>query len=157
MIVLKNFAQLQAQEKALVYKWRTHKDVASYMRNEKISWKEHLEFLESLKGDLSKKYFLVFYGDEAIGVIDFVDICEESCEFGMYQSPNLKGYGGVLMQTLLQYAFETLKVKSLYARAFNTNTKAISLYLAYGFNFFKKDCLMSYFVKSAGEGGIIEV
>ena len=59
-----------------------------------------------------------------------------------------------LMQTLLQYAFETLKVKSLYARAFNTNTKAISLYLAYGFNFFKKDCLMSYFVKSAGEGGL---
>lgn len=154
MIVLKDFVQLKTQEKALVYKWRTHKDIASYMRNKKISWEEHLEFLESLKGDLTKKYFLVFEANKAIGVIDFVDICEESCEFGMYQSPNLKGYGRVLMQTLLKYAFETLKVTSLYARALNTNTKAISLYLAYGFNFFKKDCLMSYFVKSAGGGGL---
>ena len=153
MIVLKNFVELNTQEQNLVYRWRTHKNIANYMRTQEFSWEEHLKFLDSLKQDLSKQYFLVFQEGVAIGVIDFVDICEESCEFGMYQSPDLKGYGEILMQTLLEYAFNTLKVSNLYARALSINTKAINLYLRYGFNFTKKDSTMSYFVLSVGGGG----
>ncbi|WP_199770120.1 UDP-4-amino-4,6-dideoxy-N-acetyl-beta-L-altrosamine N-acetyltransferase [Helicobacter mesocricetorum] len=152
-MVLKDFVELNTQEQNLVYRWRTHKNIAKFMKSQVFSWEEHLKFLESLKEDFSKRYFLVFQDNTAIGVIDFVDICEESCEFGMYQSPDLKGFGGLLMQTLLDYAFQTLEVKHLYARALSINTKAISLYLRYGFNFSKKDEAMSYFVLSSGGGG----
>ncbi|HJF83668.1 GNAT family N-acetyltransferase, partial [Helicobacter pullorum] len=64
---------------------------------------------------------------------------------GIYQNPNLKGYGKGLMEVVIKYAFETLKVKNLYACAFNENQKAISLYLKFGFIVTKKDTKMSYF------------
>lgn len=143
---LKNFTQLTAKEKALVLEWRNHTKVAFSMKQKSITETEHLNFIESLKKDISKEYFLVFANAIPIGVIDFIEIVRGlSCEFGIYQSPFLKGYGEVLMQKVLDYAFNVLKVEELRACAFNANTKAIRLYLRFGFEITKRDTKMCYF------------
>ncbi|WP_236033280.1 UDP-4-amino-4,6-dideoxy-N-acetyl-beta-L-altrosamine N-acetyltransferase [Helicobacter turcicus] len=143
---LKNFAQLNVKEGALVLEWRNHASVAAFMKQKNITKTEHLNFMESLKHDTSKEYFLVFANAIPIGVIDFIEIVRGfSCEFGIYQSPFLKGYGEILMQKVLDYAFNVLKVKELRACAFNANTKAIDLYLRFGFEITKRDARMCYF------------
>lgn len=143
-------------EKVLVFGWRNHLKIAPLMKTQTITLKEHLQFMESLKQDSTKQYFLALQNDEILGVLCFIDIQRGiSCEFGIYQNPDLKGNGAALMQKMLQYAQETLGVKSIYACALNTNQKAISLYQRFGFQFTNKDAQMSYFVFSAGGGGFV--
>lgn len=142
-------------EKILVFGWRNHLKIAPLMRTQTITLKEHLKFMESLKQDSTKQYFLALQNDEILGVLCFIDIQRGiSCEFGIYQNPDLKGYGAALMEAMLKYAQETLGVVKIYACALNTNQKAISLYQSFGFQFTNKDAQMSYFVFSAGGGGI---
>ncbi|MFQ6343036.1 UDP-4-amino-4,6-dideoxy-N-acetyl-beta-L-altrosamine N-acetyltransferase [Campylobacter sp. VTCC 70190] len=139
MIRLKNFTELDKQEIKLIFKWRNDTSIAQFMRTKKISIKEHLKFIKNLHKDSSKKYFLVFKDEQSIGVIDFVNISENSCEFGLYAKPNLKGVGNILMNEIKKYAFENLKVKNLKAYVFKSNHRALSLYLKHYFYIYSED------------------
>lgn len=153
MVKFKNFVDLNELEKVLVYGWRNHLRIAPLMKTQTITLQNHLEFIESLKRDSSKQYFLALEEDKILGVLCFVDInLGVSCEFGIYQNPDLQGNGAKLMEAVLKYAFESLKVATLYACAFNFNDKAIRLYLKNGFILTKKDETMSYFELSRGRG-----
>ncbi|WP_300760773.1 UDP-4-amino-4,6-dideoxy-N-acetyl-beta-L-altrosamine N-acetyltransferase [Helicobacter sp. UBA3407] len=155
-MTLKNFVDLDEIEKVLVFGWRNHLKIAPLMRTPTIPLKNHLKFIESLKEDSTRQYFLALENDEILGVICFIDIQRGiSCEFGIYQNPDLKGCGAKLMEAMLQYAQETLEAKSIYACALNTNARAIALYERFGFKLTNKDAQMSYFVFSAGGGGKI--
>ena len=154
MIVLKDFTTLSDEGVWLVFTWRNMPQVAEFMHNKAVSLESHLRFLESLKCDFSKKYFLVFKDKTPIGVIDFINIKAESCEFGLYQNPLLKGYGGDLMQEVLNYAFNVLNVESLNATAFSDNTKAINLYKKFNFTLKSVKDDLSYFYLKKGGGGL---
>ncbi|MDY2585585.1 UDP-4-amino-4,6-dideoxy-N-acetyl-beta-L-altrosamine N-acetyltransferase [Helicobacter sp.] len=151
-IWLKNFRDLDAKEVVLVLEWRNHKNVAPFMRHKVVTLQEHLCFLESLKKDSTKEYFLVFKDAIPIGVIDFVEISLQSCAFGLYQNPSLSGFGSILMQEVLEYAFKILKVKELKACVFKNNTKALELYLKFGFTITKENATM-YNVSLCAGGG----
>ncbi|EOF7236456.1 UDP-4-amino-4,6-dideoxy-N-acetyl-beta-L-altrosamine N-acetyltransferase [Campylobacter coli] len=133
MIYLKDFTHLDKNEILLVWEWRNDEKISQFMKTKYIDFQEHLNFIIALKKDQTKKYFLVFKNDEAIGVIDFINITQDSCEFGLYAKPNLKGVGQILMQEIKKYAFEILKIKELKACAFKQNKKALDLYLKNGF------------------------
>lgn len=149
-IELKNFSDLNEREIKLVWEFRNDKRVASFMKTAHFCFEEHLSFIKALKEDSTKRYFLVLEGEKMLGVIDFINISEKSCEFGLYQNPNLRGYGQVLMQVMLKYAFENLKVAELCACALNENQKAIKLYLKNGFEISKRDEKMTYFIRRGG-------
>ncbi|CAM2861175.1 UDP-4-amino-4, 6-dideoxy-N-acetyl-beta-L-altrosamine N-acetyltransferase [Helicobacter burdigaliensis] len=164
MIRLKNFTKLSNEETIRVLSWRNHPKIAPFMNNTLVSQKEHLEFLASLKTSLDKEYFLVYNEEIPIGVIDFIDIKRgDSCEFGIYSNPNLSGCGKLLMEILLEYAFNNLKVKEIKAQVQCENIKAMKLYAKFGFikigekmmnnkklNLIKLDSLFYY---SSGGGG----
>lgn len=133
MIYLKDFAHLDKQEILLVWQWRNDEKISQFMKAKYIDFQEHLNFITSLKKDQSKKYFLVFKDNEAIGVIDFINIAKDSCEFGLYARPDLKGMGQILMQEIKKYTFEKLKIKKLKACVFKQNKRALDLYLKNGF------------------------
>ncbi len=133
MIYLKDFTHLDKKEILLVWQWRNDEKISQFMKTKYIDFQEHLNFIITLKKDQTKKYFLVFKDDEAIGVIDFINITQDSCEFGLYAKPNLKGVGQILMQEIKKYAFENLKIKELKACVFKQNKKALDLYLKSGF------------------------
>lgn len=151
MIELKNFTKLSKEEAIMVLNWRNHPNVASFMNNATISPKEHLEFLQSLKSAKDKEYFLAYEGEIPIGVIDFINIkVGDSCEFGIYQNPNLKGQGNILMGALLDYAFGILKIKELKAHVKCDNIKAMNLYSKFGFIIEKEGKIKGedmYFIK----------
>ncbi|EAL3888372.1 UDP-4-amino-4,6-dideoxy-N-acetyl-beta-L-altrosamine N-acetyltransferase [Campylobacter lari] len=137
MIILKDFIHLNQEEIKLVLKWRNDESVAKFMKTQNITLKEHLSFLSSLKTNTTKKYFLVYDDKIIIGVINFINITNNSCEFGLYGIK--KGVGNLLMQKIKSYAFSVLKIQTLNACVFKENTKALNLYLKHGFEIIKED------------------
>lgn len=156
MLELINFTDLNDEQKMMVFDWRNDERVAKFMRSKNISLNEHLKFIDSLKTARDKIYFLVRENDEFIGVIDFIDISDRECEFGLYANPRLKGQGKTLMHTVLAYAFRILKVKEINARVFNENEKAMLLYLNFGFLEVKNDKEF-VFLRLKNEGDIVQI
>ncbi|MDO5046582.1 UDP-4-amino-4,6-dideoxy-N-acetyl-beta-L-altrosamine N-acetyltransferase [Campylobacter sp.] len=139
-----NFTKLNDEQKMMVFTWRNDERVAKFMRSKNIALNKHLKFIESLKNACDKLYFLVEEDSEFIGVIDFININDNECEFGLYANPNLKNQGAKLMQIIIDYAFRELKVSRLNSCAYNFNEKAIALYEKFGFEIYDKDEQMSY-------------
>ena len=138
MLELINFTLLSGEQKLMVLKWRNDERIAKFMKNKSVGKEEYFVFLERLKSIQDKIYFLVKYESEFIGVVSFVDITKESCEFGVYKNPELKGVGKKLLDLIKDYAFFTLKVGSLKAKAYNNNEKALALYEKFGFRYTQK-------------------
>ena len=142
MLELINFTDLTDEQILMVLCWRNDERVAKYMKNKSVSEQEHRNFISNLKNDETKRYFLVKEDSDYISVIDFVDIAADSCEFGIYANPELKGK--ILMQTIAKYAAKTLKVGELKSCVYNENEKAIALYRKFGFEIYGRDEQMSY-------------
>lgn len=139
-IKLINFTNLSLEEKKMILEWRNNPSIQKWMYTKKdIALKDHLDFINSLKEKKDKLYFLVKKEESYIGVIDFVDIKKNSLNMGLYANPNIKGVGKILMNEIIRYSFETLKVKTIKAEAFQDNIKAKKLYELFGFKMIKED------------------
>lgn len=149
MICFKEFSALSPVELELVFAWRNDERIRKHFINEAVGYDEHFAFAKSLKDDESKRYFLVFDDEKPIGVINFVSISKDECEFGIYQNPNLRGFGRILLSNLAHYAFRNLRVKRLVARALKDNEKAIRLFLGFGFTLTSQDERVVHFMMSA--------
>ena len=90
MLKLINFTDLTDEQILMILRWRNDEQVAKYMKNKSVSEQEHRKFIANLKNDETKRYFLVKEDSDYIGVIDFVDIAADSCEFGIYANPGQK-------------------------------------------------------------------
>lgn len=130
-IKLINFTDLNDDEKYMVLSWRNHPTVKKWMHNsDDISLEEHLNFIKKLKNSKNKFYFLVQENGTYIGVIDFINISSDFCEFGLYANIALKGKGkgNLLIDLVIKYAFNNLHVSKLIAEVYIENERAISLY-----------------------------
>ncbi len=134
-IQLLNFIDLKLEEKEMILKWRNHSEIRKWMYNQdEIKLKEHLSFIDSLKSRKDKLYFLVKKEDEFIGVIDFTQLVEKtSVHMGIYSNPNIKGNGKILLNKIINYSFNNLKVKRIFSEVFAENDKAHNLYKKFNF------------------------
>lgn len=133
-IELVNFTNLNLEEAKMVLEWRNHPNIRKWMyTQDEISLENHLNFINSLKNNSNKLYFLVKKENEFIGVIDFSDINIQSVEMGIYANPNLRGFGKILLEIIKDYSFDVLKVKSIFSEVFYSNEKAYQLYKKYNF------------------------
>lgn len=137
-ILLKNFISLDELEKRLVLKWRNSETIRNYMVNTAlISYEEHLNFIEKLKLDNTKLYFLCFHNNIPIGVINLTDInfIHKRCFLGIYASPDMneRGVGTKLINVIKTIAFDYLEMESLRLEVFDFNEHAINFYLKNGF------------------------
>nr|WP_321268055.1 UDP-2,4-diacetamido-2,4,6-trideoxy-beta-L-altropyranose hydrolase [uncultured Sulfurimonas sp.] len=132
-----NFIDLKFEEKKMILEWRNNPIIREWMYNQDIiSLESHLKYIESLEKSKDKKYFLVKKNNENIGVIDFVNIKKDSANMGIYANPKSKGVGKILLENILKYAFEELKVKKIYAEVFAENKKAYEFYKKFNFKSF---------------------
>ena len=134
-IKLINFIDLSQEEKMMILEWRNKIDIQKWMHTQNdISLEEHLDFIDSLKTIKDKLYFLVKKNNIYIGVIDFTQIKpNESLHMGIYTNPDLKGYGKILLETIIYFSFEILKVEKIFSEVYFENERAFSLYKIYGF------------------------
>jgi UDP-4-amino-4,6-dideoxy-N-acetyl-beta-L-altrosamine N-acetyltransferase len=137
--MLKNFIQLNYDEKLMILEWRNHSETSKFMLNKKIELKEHLDFINSLKENKTKLYFLI----DDIGVIDFTNITDKKADIGLYKNPNKQKVGSVLMKHLINYGFNVLGLEKLILYVYENNQKAINLYKKFNFKIAdKKDNLL---------------
>ena len=134
-IKLLNFIDLELEEKEMILKWRNHPEIRKWMYNQdEIKLEEHLNFIESLKSRKDKLYFLVKKEEEFIGVIDFTQLVEKkSVHMGIYSNPNLKGNGKILLNKIIDYSFNNLKVERIFSEGLMENEKAYILYKSFNF------------------------
>ncbi|MDL0088625.1 GNAT family N-acetyltransferase [Campylobacter sp. PS10] len=84
-------------------------------------------------------------GGGYVGVIDFVNISKNACEFGIYANPELKSQGKILMELMINHAKNALCVKQIKGYAYNFNQKAIALYEKFGFKLTARDSEFTHF------------
>jgi len=133
-IKLINFTQLSQHEKKMVLEWRNSQEIREWMFTpKKISLSNHLNFIESLKSQTDRLYFVVKESENYLGVISFNEITAQSCSLGIYKNPLLFSVGETLIKSICKYGFKILSVKAIYAQVFADNTKAISLYNEHNF------------------------
>lgn len=138
-IKLINFIDLTKKKKEMILTWRNHPSIKKWMYDsDDITLQNHMLFIEHLKDSSDKLYFLIQKDGEYIGVVDFTNINEQSCDFGLYSNPKLKGIGDVLLDSICKYAFENLNINKLYAEVFTKNEKAIHLYDKFNFKEIEK-------------------
>ena len=138
-VELRNYSNLDSNNSAFALNMRNHPQIKKWMYNQSsISKKEHLEFVESLKSDMSQRYFLIEWKNNIIGSINFskIDFCN-SVEFGLYVNPFLqsKGMGRILEAAVSYYAFNELGVQKIKLKVLSDNKRAIDFYNACGFEF----------------------
>lgn len=134
-IKLLNFIDLKLEEKEMILKWRNHPDIRKWMYNQdEIKFEEHLNFIDSLKLRKDKLYFLVKKEDDFIGVIDFTQLVnKESVHMGIYSNPNINGNGKILLNKIIDYSFNNLKVERIFSEGLMENEKAYILYKSFNF------------------------
>ena len=135
-IELINFTELTNDEKLMVLAWRNHPEVRRWMfTQEPIEKENHLTYIDSLEARSDRVYFLVKKEGSPIGVIDFtaIDLKKEQADIGLYANTDVKGVGGDLMHTIIEYGFEQFNVKRLISEVYEENTKAIALYERFEF------------------------
>ena len=128
--------RLSLDEKKMVLEWRNHPSIRKWMFiQEPIGLDEHLGYIQSLVIKKDRIYFLVKKASQAIGVIDFTNIDHKNkkSEFGLYANPELSSIGVLLMESIIEYAFNIIDVNTLISKVFEDNTPAIRLYRRYNF------------------------
>lgn len=136
-IKLLNFTSLNTNLLKMILFWRNNPSIKQWMyTTDDIKLEDHLQFVNSLNNNSSKKYFLVQQNEEYIGVIDFCDITHKSAVIGVYKNPNIYNVGKVLLETIKNYAFNTLDVTTITSEVFEENSKALKLYKSFGFKTF---------------------
>ena len=129
MIVLKNFIDLDNNEKEMIIRWRNHPKIRKWMKNSKeIKEKEHTVFMKLLQKSKNRTYFLLKKDNDNLGVVSLRDNY-----LGIYANPDKKRVGDVLLAKLIEYAFKIKKLPTLKAEVYKDNTKAIKLYTRFGF------------------------
>lgn len=137
-VELIDFVDLNPEEKKSVLEWRNHEAVKAcmYYQND-ISLEEHLDFIDSLWLCKSKQYLMVKKSNLCLGVIDLADINfnKRTSSFGLYANPfeKMQGSGKMLLESVIKYTFEILKLDTLKLEVFADNEKALNLYKKYGF------------------------
>jgi len=138
-ISLINFTDLTMNEKLMVLSWRNTSSIKKWMyTSEDISVDEHLAFIDALDKKINTLYFIVKQKGKYLGVIDFTNIEKgHSVTMGIYINPELKGLGPLFMEVIIDFSFQSLKVKKIKSEVFADNTKACMLYEKFGFKFSK--------------------
>lgn len=143
-IVLDNFCTLSNENVEMLRLWRNSPEVRRFMftQNE-ITIAQQDDFINSLRIDKSKQYFLARLKGEPIGSIYFfnIDFENQKCFWGYYLNPKIIGvaYGLVLEYTVAEVAFEILRLEKLLCEGFVSNTTAVKIHREFGFEEMKND------------------
>jgi len=130
-----NYIHLPKDELLQILNWRNL--YAEYFLNNKpVKENEHLSFVERLKKDRTKLYWLVKNKQNIpLGCINLNPIVWEKGEayLGIFKNPHLKGVGKILLNLLIDISKDVFHLKVLKLEVLETNKRAINLYLKSGF------------------------
>ena len=132
---LVNYIYLSKNQKERLRNLRNLPQIKQNLYNQHfITKQEHKNFIKNLNKNPKKMYFSVFLQYEILGSINFI-FNEKYLEWGFYANPFLKvaGLGRVFEQIGIFYAFNVLRVKTLYCEVFEKNQAVLNLHKKFSF------------------------
>jgi len=131
-----NFRNISFEETKLVWQWRNHIDIRKWMYNQNIiEFEDHIQFIESLKNDISKNYCLVKRNNVCVGVTSLVHIKGLNAEWGYYIAPKFHEANLVVEFYFfaIEFIFSVLGMETIYGYALVENKGANSMNDLFGF------------------------
>ena len=125
--------------KEQVREWRNKDDVRKFMLNQHtISKEEHSGWLERLQGSNSARFWVAFAGDTPIGAayLHDIDLENSDSEWGFYIGEDGyrgKGLSKNILFRLLDKAFGSMNLATLFTKVISNNEKALAIYKAFNF------------------------
>lgn len=130
-----NFINLNKDDILEVFKLRNHPDIAKWMFHESFSLQEHFNFIDMLKKDKTKFFYLLKQKNVILGVVSLVrvDFLNKKSYAGIYKNPIFSKVGDKILRVLEEIAFERMQLQTLILEVFSNNCKAISCYERNGY------------------------
>ena len=134
---LKNFVNCDNEELELIFESRNRDDVRDNSVNSDIIGKgKFLSFIEVLKKNTRRGYWLVYEADMPIGVMSITmeKNNPQTASLGYYKLNNVsrRGIGKILVKAAIKTAFEKLKIDTLVAECYAKNKKSARVLEACG-------------------------
>lgn len=129
-----SYSKLSSNEIKMILEWRNDENIRIWSFNQNIiSLDDHLKFLNNLKNDYSKGYWLIKHNTTAyIGVFNLsqFNLENKTATLGNDLNPKLlgKGFGQNIMRCIEYIGFEKLQLSQLDLEVLNTNIRAIKFY-----------------------------
>lgn len=141
------FTEVSDDEAAFIRSMRNHKSISQWMYAGHISQAMHSAFLEALKSDSTRRYFLVSDRGEYIGVGSLmrINLAHKHAFLGIYTNPFSTQHqkGARILAFLEAFAFDTLGLHSLHLEVLGHNARAIRFYENHGF---KREGILHEFI-----------
>jgi UDP-4-amino-4,6-dideoxy-N-acetyl-beta-L-altrosamine N-acetyltransferase len=131
-----NFISMSSDEKELVWRWRNHEAIRKWMyTTSEITFENHLAFIENLKNNTNKIYYLVKRSAIPIGVFSILITEEHEVDFGFYLGPEYinKKLSIEFYYYVLEYIFDVLHFKKVFGYVLVENNATNSLCELFGF------------------------
>lgn len=137
-VCLKNFINLNLEQREMVRRWRNHPTVRQWMYSDhEISQSEHYHFIQRLAESQRDFYYLLYSREQAIGVLclNRVDFRNCNAYFGIYANPEERIHrAGVLLEkAALHLAFDIAQLHTLKLEVIEDNERALNFYRRMGF------------------------
>lgn len=119
-----------------VLEWRNHPDIRRYMYTQhEITLSEHTNWFEKAIRNPNKHLLIFELNGIPTGFVSINGTENDSiAEWGFYVAPNSeKGTGRQLGKTILNYAFEVLKLHKICGQALAYNLPSINFHTSLGF------------------------
>jgi UDP-4-amino-4,6-dideoxy-N-acetyl-beta-L-altrosamine N-acetyltransferase len=133
---LNSYFLLSEEEQLKVLSWRNHASVRSvFLQQTEISVTEHIRFIESLKSDQTKRYWMVSHYTNQIGSLDLYRITERDCFWGYFLAPHIqKSSLGLLLEfAVMEIVFDRMGLSVLKCETLAHNENALKIHRQFGY------------------------
>jgi UDP-4-amino-4,6-dideoxy-N-acetyl-beta-L-altrosamine N-acetyltransferase len=133
----RDYTSLSETELRTVLDWRNHEAIRRWMHNQaEISWDDHLSFVDSLRQNLTKVYWLVERDGEPVGSLNLTILSEMEGEWGYYLGTEYigKGFGVEFCYYIIDHLMTKCNIDVLVGFAKPENNAANSLNTLFEFS-----------------------
>lgn len=132
------FRELDEKDLETVRHWRNQDHVrAAMFTDHLISAEEHHDWYSRLQEDDTSFHLIVEYRGKDIGLfyVTEIDRRNNTCSWGFYLGSEhpLPGIGAVIEYLGLEYMFETLQIRKVWAKVLANNSKVLHMHRGFGF------------------------
>ena len=136
-----SFREINVEDAEMIGKWRTSPRVTEFLNSDfEFNLEQQISWIENSRQRSDYYHWVIESDGKSVGHIQLAEIDTEelSAEWGYFigeEDALQNGIGGHIPALIYAYCFKVLGLKTMKSQCLHTNTRIISLHLAYGFHF----------------------
>lgn len=136
-----HFDEVMISDANVILNWRTKKRITESMLSDiEQNIDKQIAWIKNCYNQLDYYHWIIKVNKQQIGLINInnFDLIKKTAICGIYiGSDDHLGIGGLILPYLYNFCFDSLKLNTLYAEVFYSNTSLINLHLFHGYKFIK--------------------